>query len=454
MSKHYFFIRSYFALLIITLCISFIYAQSDTNVEKGLSDAKSLEKYAIPISSINPIDDDFSDLKPLVKKIGKAKVVVLGEATHSEGSTSAAKSRMVRFLHKEMGFDVLAWESGLFQTLAMNSALRDADIPLKRAKYNLMLGGWANEKQTNNLFEYIRASWKTDRPLEMSGFDAGKPHASARFFKKFFEDLGKRNSLLSINEEDWKRIKSLQSRGYGFISNKKVAEDVRVSERQVLETLTKIIKTNHDKLLKTFSKKELKLADRFIYDSLVSEELRHILKTKGGEAWNIARDKFMADTFLWSMKNLYPNRKIIIWAATAHLIRNGDSIENIKNEGWYKTSHHMGHKIYPELGKDLYTIAFTSYEGESGEVFPKDSKISSQVKKLKSPPENSFEAIAHKLNNPYLFVNLRSVNDKHWLRGKFISVALGKLENKASWSNIIDAFFFIDKAKPVEYMPN
>src|SRR6185436_2699846 len=73
-----------------------------------------LADHATPIRSVDPADDDFRDLEPLRKSLQGVRVVMLGEQDHGDGTTFLAKTRMIRFLHERMGFDVLAFESGLY----------------------------------------------------------------------------------------------------------------------------------------------------------------------------------------------------------------------------------------------------------------------------------------------------------------------------------------------------
>src|SRR5207248_6952503 len=68
----------------------------------GPSDSRSdwLKKRALSVRSIDPADDDFTDLMPLRDFIGNARVVQLGEQSHGDGAAFLAKARLIRFLHE------------------------------------------------------------------------------------------------------------------------------------------------------------------------------------------------------------------------------------------------------------------------------------------------------------------------------------------------------------------
>src|SRR5688572_14029768 len=96
--------------LLISTAASLLSAQETTADSERHSRVAWLKEHAIGLKSIDPGDEDFSDLEPLRKAIGAARIVQLGEQSHGDGATFHAKARLIKFLHQKMGFDVLAME--------------------------------------------------------------------------------------------------------------------------------------------------------------------------------------------------------------------------------------------------------------------------------------------------------------------------------------------------------
>lgn len=75
-----------------------------------------------PIRSLT--SDDYQDLQFLKPLLEGKRIVQLGESGHGVAEFNLAKVRLTKFLHKEMGFDVIAFESPLYECYRADQLLR------------------------------------------------------------------------------------------------------------------------------------------------------------------------------------------------------------------------------------------------------------------------------------------------------------------------------------------
>src|SRR5688572_6314610 len=107
------------------------------------------------------------DLQFLKSVIGSRRLVQLGESGHGVREFNLAKVRLIRFLHEEMGFDVIAFESGLFDCWKANELAAD---PPATTMGRCIFGVWSTD-EVIQLFEYLRETRSTSRPLILAGVD-------------------------------------------------------------------------------------------------------------------------------------------------------------------------------------------------------------------------------------------------------------------------------------------
>src|SRR5215212_6503769 len=160
-----------------------------------------LSTHTVDIRSILPAGD-YRDLEPLRRAIGDARIVQLGEHNHGAGATFYAKQRVVRFLHEQMGFDVLAWEGNLYSCELMQAAL-ESGTPIAQVPSIGLLPMWAKAAASPSLFEYARSS-----KLRMAGFDIQlNPATRAAYVSKLEEHFTDPADRAAIADSAFEKLK-------------------------------------------------------------------------------------------------------------------------------------------------------------------------------------------------------------------------------------------------------
>lgn len=422
--------------------------------------SESLLRSSSVIKSINSSDEDFTDLLPLKKKIDEAQIVVLGEISHDDGATLQAKSRLVKFLHKEMGFEVLAWEAGFIDCYYMNEALK-SEMPLKDVKKYMMNSEWEASEYADPVFDYARKSWKIDKPLIMAGFDFGRPPKAAKNYLGIFDSIFAKVPGLKPADSVYSKIDTCAKGVGGNLGNQFTKKFSKNGERIVKFFIYSLMDSlcSEKKYSEAFSQAEKLKYCYFLRSFYFDIELKHLIY-QSDETYQMMRDKFMADRILWLIEKFYPNKKIIIWAATTHFKRNS-LLQTQLNDNlsfFHKSAVFLQAGDYLDyyLGKKMYTIAFTTFQGEKGMIFPEGhpkKKDYEYTDKINEPDAGSYEAIAHETEKEYLFTDLRSLRKNNWLTKENIAYPFGYKKEIARWGELIDAFFFIDKMYPDKMLP-
>jgi erythromycin esterase len=110
--------RSGFVLALL-ICLGITVSGTTPASAAGIEVVEALQRHAHPLRTVEPRGDT-SDLHPLDRMIGDARVVGLGEATHSSHDFFAMKHRVFRHLVEEKGFRTFALEAGWSTGLRLN----------------------------------------------------------------------------------------------------------------------------------------------------------------------------------------------------------------------------------------------------------------------------------------------------------------------------------------------
>src|SRR6218665_1065654 len=124
-----------------------------TSTANAQSEVKWLNQNLVPFS-IDSANDEINELKKLKKYIGDSRIVLLGEQTHGDGATFETKVKLVKYLHQQMGFTVLAFESNQYNVeIAWEDVLQNKSpmSALQRSTPPI----WGEAKEMQPLFEYL-----------------------------------------------------------------------------------------------------------------------------------------------------------------------------------------------------------------------------------------------------------------------------------------------------------
>jgi erythromycin esterase len=448
---------------------------------------------AVPVRSLDAADPDFSDLEPLIDAIGPARVVQLGEPSHGAGSSFAAKVRLILFLHQRMGFDVVAWESGLYDVTLTQTGLGAGDA-LAAAQAGILLV-WSAAEEVRPLFEYARASQSTARPLEMAGFDsishaayAGERFATElRAFVGALSDRTLRSRAHELVEQTITAHQHLFARSEAMrrielesvraaVSGQKLAASApqaraaweksdaaklpgRKPDIDALEQATSglldMLRSQRAAFLQVHASRQVSFMERVIDNlrgngrSLYERERPDPAPARGPgsgpyrDEWN-GRDASNAKNLRWLLEEGYPGRKIIVWAHNVHLMNAyyAADVGSIHVEPQPAGLEPSGVVLGRWLGDEVYTIAMTAYDGQEGW---------NSSKPIAPAPAGSLEWRLHQLGKPYVFLDLRGLDGSpgHALR-KPQSLRIDKYRDDTltDVTRAFDAILFVDRMAP------
>ncbi len=399
-----------------------------------------LRNEAIALRSIEPGDENFSDLEPLRSLLANKRVVVLGEATHGDGATFLAKSRLIRFLHRELGFDVLAFESGFYDCWKAWQRIEAGDDPAAAFRQSVF-PIWTRSAQVQPLIAYFAATARSQRPLELAGIDSQfTGEMSHRFL---LSDLVRVAEAAGLPGDKWAARVSepLANLVEGRYENGEIPPPAARAELlQALDELARRLRESGGGIPdQGFWLRFLENTRQLATTSWSFDWKRPVLENPENHA---VRDRLMGETLAWLARHRFAGRKIVVWAASGHAAREvaGIDVPSAVHTRLYRTLQPMGAVARGELGEDLYTVAVLAYQGRYGSV-PQRQPI-----ELLQPSAGSLEDLFHRTGLPYAFLDLsRTRRLPGWLREPLIARPIGYKEMKARWGRVFDAILFLDR---------
>ncbi|HEX2208449.1 MAG TPA: erythromycin esterase family protein [Longimicrobium sp.] len=399
--------------------------------------AQWLEQNAHPLSSISPSDRDFRDLRPLRQAIGDARVVMLGEQSHGDGATFLAKARLIAFLHQEMGFDVLAWESGMHDVERVWAQIQAGEDVIEASRRGIF-GVWTNSEQVLPTLDYVGTRARASRPLEMAGFDmqltTQGPHDSLNVhMTRFARDIGSP----VVNDPGWAAaLTTLRgvSTGAHWVTKPEAA--AQENALRLLEALRADAAAAGGRRARWWAQ-VLRSTARYARVIWAEPPFPEPATLEGA----IARENQMAENLVWLANEHYRGRKIIVWAASLHIARAMDGLRSPTGtpgaaNGWVP----MGETVHRALGTQMYAVGFTAARG----TFGRGASVNPVTRMM----DGSLESHLDGTGMPYAFIDLRSPGPGgDWLKDVY-AMPFGYGWMRGDWTRVLDGMVYIREMTP------
>ena len=336
-----------------------------------------LRAFAHVLRTLDPNDNDWSDLAPLGTAIGDARIVCIGESTHLNREFYLLKDRLFRYLASEHGFTAFVLESGFPEGWAVDEWVQGGPGDLAELSRSSITYGLGDCDEMRALLQWMRErNASASRKLRFYGADLGgssaNPGTSVRAALarlspepgdaalRVQTDLGPQHDAmarwLSISEDELQRI------------------------GDALRALVARADASGDEL-----------ACRFAESASIScAAFSTLARGQAFHPGENARDRYMAETVRWVLER---EPRIVVAAHDAHIQRTG-----------------MG--TMPSLGSFLSTGGFPrsvvvgalSAHGEVVKLAIEGGRgVSAEMDAMRAPPDGIESLLAATSPGPCLY---------------------------------------------------
>jgi erythromycin esterase len=391
-----------------------------------------------------------ADLDTLINKIGDARIVMLGEASHGTHEYYTWRAHITKRLIKEKGFNFIAVEGDWPDCYSLNRYIKQY-VPDKKA-YDVLneferwpTWMWANWEIVA-LAEWLHnhnKSLPVDKKIGFYGLDVYSLWDSMEEIKQYLQKVDP--AALEVAQEAFKCFepyKKDDGTSYAYASQM-VPE---LCETEVVDLLKEIQQRrpnyDHD-YEQAFSAEQNALV-------AVNAEKYYRAMVKGGAAsWNV-RDSHMEETLERLLDLHGTTSKVIVWEHNTHI---GDSrATDMTDEGMYNIGELVREKYKKE---EVFLVGFGSYEGTV--IAGRNWGAQMKVVDVPEAKDGTWEHLLHKAGTDNKLLLMDDFMEDIFLEERIEHRAIGVVYNPVyeRYGNYVpsivplryDAFIYIDKTK-------
>lgn len=410
--------------------------------------------------AVQPLTGDHTDFDSLITLATRARLVLIGEASHGTHEFYRIRGEITKRLIRELGF---------------NGVAAEADWPDAYRINRYVHARGTDEDATDSLRDFVRFPhwmWRNADVLDFVGWlrqynDAAGHDNQAGFYGLDLYSLHRSMGavleyLIRVDPEAAKRAEQRYAcfdhfgadpQNYGYAAGVGLTPSC---EREVVSQLLELQESAAE-----YARRNGKLdPDALFYAEqnarlvVDAEEYYRSMFRERQSSWNL-RDTHMSETLDSLLRHLdKPNKqaKLVVWAHNSHL---GDARATAMGAGGELNVGQLARERY---GAKALLIGFTTYDGTV--TAARDWNDAAERRRVRPALPGSYESLFHDTGSQRFYLELRQQSVSELLQTPMLERAIGVIYRpetertshyfRASLARQFDAVFHYDRTRAVE----
>lgn len=368
--------------------------------------------------SCEPFDSiETAPLARLLERIGDARIVLLGEATHGTSEFYRMRDRISRELIAKKGFRFVAIEGDWPDAARVDHYVRHLEYPPSEwtafARFPVWM--WRNN-EVKAFVDWLRhhnAPLKDASRVAFHGLDLYSLYDSIRAVLNYLDQIDP--ATARVARERYGCLTPWQSDpatyGHAALTGAypTCESDVAVVLSDLLQKRRKYAEQDGERFMDAIQNARL-IAN--------AERYYRIMYYGSRASWNL-RDSHMFETLKTLLAFYGPRSKAIVWAHNSHI---GDASAT---EMFSRGEYNLGHLCRKEFGKLAYAVGFGTHGGTVAAASNWDGPL--EIKTVLPAIPQSYEKTCHETSVPSFLLNLhhQSLEGAEGLRQPRLERAIG-----------------------------
>jgi erythromycin esterase len=312
-----------------------------------------------------------SDLSPLLKEIGKAKIVLIGDASHGTEEFYKWRIALTKRLIREKGFKVITVEGDWKDCYDLNNYIKQPATDTNALK-----------KYMNNFSRFPAWLWKNEETAEFMKWLRNNAQGVSFYGLDIFSISETLSALMENNDSLVRTAARDALTCFKFFSQDESSYALPSTNVNCSGTCSRL-----EKSFKPRNNNENDfVTTQLIRSAVDGEKYYRVSRTDRAASWNI-RDRHMLTTLNNIISRHGRNSKIIVWVHNTHT-GNAHYSEMLSTG---QTT--LGEILKQQFGKSVYLVGTATYEG----TVLASRSWGGKMEVMKVPPakEGSVESILH-----------------------------------------------------------